>query len=694
MKTYLVIFACSLMNCVSVWASDEIISLKFNRTGTDAQSVEVVVTDGMGTTLQGITATLASSHNLKATAAAVTPSIVCPNVNANMGPTIELILTIEGLPEGFAFNRIGLDIHALNGGNNYQENTDGVTRQWNVMASVAKEDGTMGTFGFLANIDIAANIGTAGNVHQIWNMDSSEKVNAGDPLTLKLIITKGTTNAGCFFGLSEVVLCVANSDVEPDLEPEPSDSTAKVYYLQWKNTGSNHITEGGTHYLTVAGKNTGKAQFWQFIPSGNENCYYIKNTVTGRYLGSCNLTPSSASRIMTSSTPVEYYVGATAATSGEIVGCHYLSSTDCADYANESAGPRALNKDGASDYVITWQAGTNRVGSYWRLVETTDTFVKPQHTAWAKSFNVYFNPCGSVGSNYLTAFHLHGEGATGHICYESSSRPSAWHIPCPYDKGVVTRGAAFDLDVTLANLPEADLTVTAYTDWNSDGVFEGVHPIALSGKEGKVSIVVPEDAAEKSSRMRIRVNSNGLNLADDDVEGFVYDFLLTTAAPMDGRTVTLTANAIDRGSVELSDDADRYPYGTTLTAKALPYGNATFVCWREEGVVVSTTAEYTFTVDRNVNLKAYFTANTEVDTHVIQYNTNQDDDVIISLQSDNVVALGSTEVLAMSLYSVDAALLAHCCGNTLSVAAIKGGVYIVRATTAEGYKNTKLYINK
>ena len=201
MKTYLVIFACSLMNCVSVWASDEAISLKFNRTGTDAQSVEVVVTDGMGTTLQGITATLASSHNLKATAAAVTPSIVCPNVNANMGPTIELILTIEGLPEGFAFNRIGLDIHALNGGNNYQENTDGVTRQWNVMASVAKEDGTMGTFGFLANIDIAANIGTAGNVHQIWNMDSSEKVNAGDPLTLKLIITKGTTNAGCFCGI-------------------------------------------------------------------------------------------------------------------------------------------------------------------------------------------------------------------------------------------------------------------------------------------------------------------------------------------------------------------------------------------------------------------------------------------------------------------------------------------------------------
>ena len=144
--------------------------------------------------------------------------------------------------------------------------------------------------------------------------------------------------------------------------------------------------------MTVQSNDVTKPQFWMFIPTGNTNCYYIKNTATGRYIGSCNLSPSSASKIYTTTEPVEYYVAKTTKTSGENGNCWYMSSTDCTGYNNESANPRALNKDGATDYVITWTAGVNNVGSYWKLVETEDLY---EIRAFEPSTAI-----GSIGASY------------------------------------------------------------------------------------------------------------------------------------------------------------------------------------------------------------------------------------------------------------------------------------------------------
>ena len=699
MKRVLII-ASLFFALTGIQASENTVSLKFNRTGTDASGVTIGVTDAEGTVINGATATLASSHTLKATGSAVTEAVVCPDVNGNTNPTIELTLQVDGLPAGFTFNNIGLDIHALNGSGGYQQNSDGKARLWNVTAATGSNQESLADFGTLSDIDIAAGVGSAGAVHKVWDITSSKTIENGEALIVKLTITKGSNNSGCFFGLSEVTLNTATTTPEPEPEPEPKpepkpdDSEAKVYYIQWKNTGGNQITEGSDHYLTVAGKNVSKAQFWQLIPTENTNCYYIKNVVTGRYMGSCNLNPSSASRITTSETPVEYYVGATSATSGEIAGCHYFSSTDCADYSDESKGPRALNKDGASSYVITWQAGTSRVGSYWKLVETTDVYEAPRHTPLAQKLNIYFNPCGTAGSNYLTSAKVHGEGAPGNIIYEAASKPSKWHVTYPHDHGEVVRGGAFDIDIALASTPAADLTANAYFDWNADGQLEATAPIALNGTTGTANITVPDTAAAGPVRMRLRINSNGLDLADDDVEGFVYDFHLTVVEPQEGRTATVAVNAANRGTATLSGTADSYAYGSTLTAKATPKGDATFVCWREEGVVVSTEAEYTFTVDHNVKLKAYFTANTQVDSDASSLTIDNANEVTISRQGDYIVATGNTEICSLSLYTIEAALVAQCNGNTLPIATIAQGTYIARATTANGYKNVKLYLNK
>lgn len=588
-------------------AANDIVSLKFNRTGTDAASVAVSVVDGEGNAIEGASASLTSvSSALKATAGSITSSIVCPNVNANTSPTITMTFTMAGLPEGYTFDKLGLHIHALNGSNGYQETNDNKVRQWNVSAAAGDN-----TFASFSDIDIAAGITGA---NKLWETSQFNSVglDAEGNLVLTLTITKGTTNGGCFFGLSEVRLVTTSTEPEPEPDPtvEHTFSADKVYYIQWKNTGANYITENRDKSLTVADKKNSKYQFWRLIPvEGKSHCYTVQNIVTENYLGSCNMTPSSSSRVSTSATAVEYYIGTTAG-SGDIAGCHYFSSADCENYSNESAGPRALNKDGASSYVITWTAGVSNVGSYWKIVETTEEWQAPEppaHGSSAKNLTVYFRPCGVVSNTYLTAATI---GGVDPIAYAATAKPGSFYVPFSKDHGAVMPGSTFEVNITLNSADDADLKANAYFDWNADGEFETTVPIVLSGTAGTATVTVPDDAVSGDTRMRIRLNSNGLDRADDDVEGFVYD--IPFAVVGGERKVLVDVNSADRGTATLSANAETYAVGAQLTATATPKGNATFDSWREGGVVVSREATYTFAVaNRNMTLKAYFTPGTE-----------------------------------------------------------------------------------
>ena len=810
-KIYLTILTMLLI--VSKTFAAQSIGLKFNRTGTSTSTVAISVVDENGAAIDGAEATMTSTHEFKGTGNAVTSSIICPNVNGNTNPTITLAFTITGVPAGFTFDKIGLDIHALNGGSNYQENSDGVTRQWNVATIVNNT-----TFGSLDNIDIAAGVGSSGAVHKMWDITSS-RVNADGSVTIALTITKGTTNSGCFFGLSEVKLSTngetPNPEPEPEPEPEPTPTDgAKVYYIQWKNTGTNYITEENDHRMTVQSNDVTKPQFWMFIPTGNENCYYIKNTATGRYIGSCDLTPSSASKIYTTTTPVEYYVKKTLATSDEIANCYYFSSTDCANYNSENSSPRALNKDGASDYVITWQAGTSRVGSYWKLVETEDLYeIRPfeasaaigsigasynietasgrnititegslalatpdsfdenqewyfvgtgnatgwqiasaaepatvvgivdsnitvgeglttkwkvnankensgyfyftsngttltvdgesqfrftrLRSAYARRLHIYNNPCGLAGNNYVKSFKLHGEAALNNIVYESQTKPSKWHIVYALDKGEVARGGIVDIDVTLQSNAASDLTAIAHFDWNGDGIFETAVPLTITTTTASAKAEVPAWATTEQTRMRLRINSNGLDLAEDEVNGFIYDFHIKVVEPKEERTVTVGVNSWERGAVTLSQTAESYTYGTTLTATATAYGNGRFVCWREEGVVVSTDAEYTFTVDHNVKLVAYFAPNTDKESYPTGITkTDNDDEIAIEVGEGYITAHSATGVTGITVYTVNAAAIASAQEASISTGTLNDGIYIIRVATATGYKNFKVFIKE
>lgn len=345
----------------SAWAADEAqaLTLTFTRTGTDVASV-TVNTAGF----EGVTASLTGvSHALKSECHDIA---LCPNVNANTNPTITFDFTITGLPADFTFNQLGFQTHAFNASGGNQVSTE--SRLYNIdveanstsIAQVTDQDISKGNE----------------NGHLTWDLDATSTVSASDPLTIHLTVTKGTTNPGCFFGLEEITLKTAETTVDPDpIVPDPVDPTgSKIYTIHWKNNSGIYINQTSGNTMQASAPDNKNMMFWEFIPTGKENCFYIRNTASGLYIGSCNMTPSSASRVGLSATPVEYYVGHSASTNNDNKDCVWLSSTDCANYDKESSGARCLNKDGGSTFVITWTTGVNNTGSYWKLTESEDLY--------------------------------------------------------------------------------------------------------------------------------------------------------------------------------------------------------------------------------------------------------------------------------------------------------------------------------
>ncbi|MDE5901019.1 MAG: discoidin domain-containing protein, partial [Muribaculaceae bacterium] len=238
------------------------LTLSFNRTGTDASSVTVSASG-----IDGVTATLNSvSHALKGSAGAVTSAILCPNVNANTSPTITFDLTVSGLPGNYSFTNIGYDIHALNGANNYQEHGDNQVRQWNVSTKVNDQD-----FYTLSDIDIAAGVNPGGDRHKVWEAVVESAVKVSSTMNLTITVTKGTTNGGCFFGLSSITFSNPNGQVEPD-PVVPVDPSTLVEFVN--PVGTDLEWTVGTCCYEKVGEGNGVNGAVSQITDGDKSNYW------------------------------------------------------------------------------------------------------------------------------------------------------------------------------------------------------------------------------------------------------------------------------------------------------------------------------------------------------------------------------------------------------------------------------------
>ena len=156
--------------------------------------------------------------------------------------------------------------------------------------------------------------------------------------------------------------------------PKDEATKAGIYTIEWKTGTGSYITEEADGSMVISNYDETKRMFWEFVPTEKENCFYLRNTATGRYMQSCNLEPSSASRVKTGKEPVEYYVAKNTTAGAATYGQYWFSSTDCANYDKTASSPRALNKDGASNFIITWTAANGNLGSFWTLHETEDRY--------------------------------------------------------------------------------------------------------------------------------------------------------------------------------------------------------------------------------------------------------------------------------------------------------------------------------
>lgn len=318
---------------------------RFNREGTTAATVDIKPLDDAGVLVSSIMGegdaatvvdakvSVTSNYDFRATAGSITSSILCPNVNGNSSDIeskpIELTFTYSNLPSTFtSFNSIGLDIHALNGSSNYQENSDNKVRQWNIAVSVSTDGGKNYThFGSLTDIDIAAGIGQSKvSVHKVWNIakTTDEDITVNGSLVVKLTIKKGTTNDGCFFGLSNVILS-AEGDTWY-IEEIPDADKTKIYHATKTNDAGY-----GSLMLGYTAK----------IPTGIDAYYPIKENDLSDY----HITFQSYEGLLPAETPAILKI----ADDGDATATYkfYYDGSEVADADNKSTGDDGLIIDGS-----------------------------------------------------------------------------------------------------------------------------------------------------------------------------------------------------------------------------------------------------------------------------------------------------------------------------------------------------------
>lgn len=750
----------ALSSAMMSWAAEPL-TLTFQRSGTDAGSVTVT------SDMAGVKATLTSvSHNLKAFGS----ETLCADANGNSSPTIVFSFSISGLPTDWSANQLGLDITAYNGTGGLQQSNDNKKRQFNV--EVQANSSQIASW---SDLDPAAGIT---GVRKIWEKALNATLRPGNTMNFTITVTKGTENVGCFFGLNSI--CLSTND---DIEPEPPVNKSKVYTIKWKNNTSSYLTAMPDGSIQIGNYSPNNKVFWEFIPTENENCYYIRNTANNLYIGSCNKTPSSNSRITLSVDPVEYYVGLSASTSGDNQGCNWLSSTDCQNYAAETSGARCLNKDGASSYVITWTTGLTNVGSYWTLTETEDLYeVRPFSTelsyyilnadrqaynysgqwvtysqadvnarwkfvgtsnaqggyqivnstdntpindgisykvidnglgysfvadngeylslagndvftfvavrsSFALNSRIFQMPCGSIGDTWIASvsagrFHYPMARAENGSLIEGTitKKPSKYEI-LTRDAIEAAPGSAVNLDITLNKVPDSNYSLTAFADFDRDGIFEYSLPLSI-GQHASAVIEVPENAKCGDCRVRLRLNSNSFNGPDDEVFGEILDLKLKVAVP--GAELV---NPVVRPNDPTRGDAMWANNLATATSK----GNALFLYWNEGMRVVSAQPEFNVEPSNKPRvLTAVFSANTDVLDGIdpIILNTVAADATIIF--NGYELTVEGAKANALLVFDVNGRLAAQTSGEMLDISALPGGIYIAKAVTNSGIVSSKI----
>ena len=372
---------------------------------------------------EGVTATLAatSPSNTWNTGGAMAnrTDVLCPNTNTSAtseGSPITYTLTVEGLNTtvtGVAFTHV-----AVNSGGNLQPSNDVDVRHCNFKLEVNGE-----ATGTLSNQNIWIPAGATDKTIAFDNLE----IAANGTLTIKLTLYKGTTNNGCFYGLTKITL------TQPEVEtPEEPETPAEVSYLT-QVTASDLMAK--TEATNIAIKNlsytnnrwfvgnTGAAPYsaedftndaifvWEPVQAGVAGSYYLKKGDT--YMQTTS--PKDFGTVENAAVFTAVAPGTNGTFNGDGDSNIYITGSTDANLVRFVKGSNWINIQNGANGTPTYNTGTGgwtihyvyevaEVASFKASISNAGyaTFFTPAEVTIPENVNAYYIAADGINGDYVT----------------------------------------------------------------------------------------------------------------------------------------------------------------------------------------------------------------------------------------------------------------------------------------------------
>ena len=372
---------------------------------------------------KGVTATLAATSPSNAWntggAMASRTDVLCPNTNTSAtseSSPITYTLTVEGLNTtvtGVAFTHV-----AVNSGGNLQPSNDVDVRHCNFKLEVNGE-----AAGALTDQNIWIPAGATDKTIAFNDLE----IAANGTLTIKLTLYKGTTNNGCFYGLTKITL------TQPEVEtPEEPETPTEVSYLTQVTAGDlmakTEATNIAIKNLSYTNNrwfvgNTGAAPYsaedftndaifgWEPVQAGVAGSYYLKKGDT--YMQTTS--PKDFGTVDNAAVFTAVAPGTNGTFNGDGDSNLYITGSNDANLVRFVKGSNWINVQNGANGTPTYNTGTGgwtihyvyevaEVASFKASISNAGyaTFFTPAEVTIPENVNAYYIAADGINGDYVT----------------------------------------------------------------------------------------------------------------------------------------------------------------------------------------------------------------------------------------------------------------------------------------------------
>ena len=271
-----------------------------------------------------------------------------------------------------------------------------------------------------------------------------------------------------------------------------------------------------------------------------------------------------------------------------------------------AVGQNGYNPSGNSGSVYTTHGGNYYIGSVYDASNAVDNWLISPQFMLGGSFSFYIKVTNTSYTDYYSV--LLSTGTSSISQFTTTLVPSTRVTSTSYALVTVDlssySGQGYVAIRHTAVADQASLLVDDIT------IVEGVDPANASGtfNYGETCVV---NATPNTGYHFVNWTENGTAVSSSATYSFTVTSDRNLVAHFSNQTqsytVSVSANPTEGGTVT---GGGSFSQGQSCTVSATPATGYTFSNWTENGSVVSTNANYTFTVNANHTLVANFTVNT------------------------------------------------------------------------------------